>query len=393
MKIAIDIRVIGKKRTGDEAVFFNLVKNLALIDAENEYLLLTDRSVENDLALKGSIALLNLPKNFSLVSLRENGTNKFFWNAWVLPRYLRNNPADILQVQYITPFFVPKKIRIATIVHDVSFKVYPRLIGMMDRFFLNTLMPMSFKRADRIIGVSKFTAQEIVRHYDIDPGKVDWVHNAVGDNFSEKISSEKMEEVRKKYDLPRKFILYIGTLQPRKNLPALIEAYVKLPVGKRDGIKLVLAGGKSHNFDQEIERYIEDYSLQDHVFMPGFIAEEDKPALFKSAHVFCFPSLYEGFGIPILEAMTLGVPTLASRIPPHLEVAGNSILFFDPGKAQDFTDRLAEASFDESLRGRLSENERIQAEKFSWHKTAQKMLEIYLKMADDRRIDKTGVQK
>lgn len=377
MRIAIDIRNIGKKRTGDEVVFFNLVKNLSVIDKENEYLLLTDRDPRKDADLRESIDSLHLAPNFKVISLRDGGAGKIFWNAWILPRYLRRNPVDILQVQYITPFFVPKKIKIATIVHDVSFKVFPKLIGKVDLFFLTMLIPRSFKRADRIIGVSRFTAREIIERYRIDPEKVDWIHNAVADSFLESHPRERLEAVRKKYGLPQNFILYIGTLQPRKNLPALIEAYVRIPTEKRGYCKLVLAGGRGHNFDRRIDEFIKSYSLQDYVIMPGFIDEADKPLLMKLARVFCFPSLYEGFGIPVLEAMTLGVPVLASNIPPHLEITEEAALLFDVAKADDFTEKLTQIMTKEDLRLSLSQKGLAQAAKFSWRNTAEKMLAIY----------------
>lgn len=378
MKIAIDIRNIGKGRTGDEVVFFNLVKQFALLDTVNEYLLLTDRKVEGDNLLQESLENLHLPANFSVVSLGEKGINKFFWNAWILPKYLRTHPVDILQVQYITPFFVPKKIKIVTIVHDVSFNVFPKLIGKVDLFFLKILMPLSLRRADKIVGVSKFTVSEIKKYYPIiKEEKLEWIHNAVADNFAMDISPAQLEAVRKKYNLPQKFILYIGTLQPRKNLPALIEAYVKIPTEKRAGLKLVLAGGKGRNYDTQIDEFIESYSLQSEVLLPGFIDEIDKPALFKLAHVFCFPSVYEGFGIPILEAMALGVPTLASNIAPHLEIIEDSALSFDVNNPVNFSEKLTQIVFDEYLRTDLVQKELQQSEKFSWQKTAQKMLEIY----------------
>jgi glycosyltransferase involved in cell wall biosynthesis len=377
MKIAIDIRNIGKGRTGDEVVFFNLVKQFALLDTVNNYLLLTDRKVNGDSLLQESLDILHLPVNFSVVSLGEKGVNKFLWNAWILPKYLRTHPVDILQVQYITPFFVSKKIKIVTIVHDVSFKVFPELIGKLDLFFLKILMPLSLRRADKIIGVSKFTVSEIKKYYLIKEEKLEWIHNAVADNFAVDISPEQLEVIRKKYNLPPKFILSIGTLQPRKNLPALIEAYVKIPSEKRAGIKLVLAGGKGRNYDTQIDKFIKNYSLQTEVLLPGFIDETDKPALFKLAHVFCFPSLYEGFGIPILEAMTLGVPTLASNIAPHLEIIDNSTLLFDVKNPTDFAEKLTRIVSDEYLRTNLMQKELQQAAKFSWQQTATKMLGIY----------------
>lgn len=380
MQIAIDIRNIGKGRTGDEVVFFNLVKSFSVLDKENEYVLLTDRDPGQDKNLQESIEALQLSSNFKIINLRNRGANKFFWNAWVLPKYLRAHPVDILQVQYITPFFVPKKIKIVTIVHDVSFKAFPQLIGKWDLFFLNTLIPMSLRRADKIIGVSQFTAQEIIKYYKADPKKIDWVHNAVAENFFEVYSYEQIEAVRKKYDLPEKFILYIGTLQPRKNLPALIEAYVKMASEKRKDLKLVLAGGMGHNFDGQIKEFIQNYSLQEHVLLPGFIDETDKPILIKLAHAFCSPSVYEGFGITILEAMVLQVPVLASNIPPHIEVAGDAVLFFDVNNPSDFTQKLTMIVSDEMLRADLREKEALRAKNFSWEKTAQKMLQIYQEM-------------
>lgn len=380
MRIAIDSRNIGKKRTGDEVVFFNLAKNFSASDGENEYVLLTDRNPEKDADLRESIRRMQLGPNFKVVNLCEGGANRFVWNAWTLPRYLRKNLVDILLVQYITPFFVPKKIKIATIVHDVSFKVFPQLIRKSDLFFLSLLIPMSLRRADRIIAVSRFTAEEIIKYYKIEKKKVVWIHNAVGENFLEDCPYEQVEAVRKKYALPEKFILYIGTLQPRKNLPALIEAYVKMSNEKRGDLKLVLAGGKGHNFDSQIEDFIKSYSLQEHVYLPGFIDEADKPALIKAAHVFCYPSLYEGFGIPILEAMTLGVPVLASDIPPHVEVTAGAALLFDVNDPADLTEKLARIASDEMLRTQLKEKEASQMKNFSWRKTAEKMLEIYREM-------------
>lgn len=380
MKIAIDIRNVGKGRTGDEVVFFNLVKQLALLDLTNNYLLLTDRKVDGDNLLQESLESLYLPANFSVVSLGEKGVNKFLWNAWVLPKYLRAHPVDILQTQYITPFFVSKKIKIITIVHDVSFEVFPKLIGKADLFFLKILIPMSLRRADKVIGVSEFTVSEIKKYYHIADEKLEWIHNAVADNFTVDIPLTQLETVRKKYNLPQKFILYIGTLQPRKNLPALIEAYIKIPTEKRAGIKLVLAGGKGKNYDTQIDEFIKNYSLQAEVLLPGFIDEKDKPALFKLAYVFCSPSLYEGFGITILEAMTLGIPTLASNIAPHLEIIDDAVLSFDVNNFADFSEKLTEIVFDEYLRDGLVRKELQQAAKFSWRKTAQKTLEIYNKL-------------
>lgn len=377
--IGIDIRNIGKKRTGDEVVFFNLTKNLALIDRKNNYKLFTDITDEETLYNIKCRLEIEDKNNFELVSLET--ANKFTWNFWTLPRYLRKNRLDIYLTQYITPFFAPRSTKIITIIHDISFNFYPQFIKWMDLFFLKLLIPRSLKRADKIVGVSRFTRDEIIKFYKINPEKVEWMHNAVSEDFlAGDISEEKIKTVREKYNLPKEFILYLGTLQPRKNIVALLEAY-NLNREKLGEIKLVVAGGKGHNFDKNIDRYIKKYKLKDCVMMPGYIAEEDKAALIKSASIFCFPSFYEGFGIPILEAMSLGVPVIASDIPPHREIAGEAALYFNPDISGELAGKMVELANNHTLKESLVSEESRQVQKFSWQKSAEKMLEIFNKLA------------
>jgi len=377
MKIGIDIRLIGKNQTGSEAVFFNLVRNLARIDRENEYKLFTDVTEEEALGKIRSDLAITGKKNIEIVSL--GASNRFVWNFWALSRYLTRNPVDAYLTQYITPWFVPEEIKIATIIHDISFNFYPQLIKKTDLFFLKTLIPASLRRANRIIGVSRFTRDEIIKYYKVDPKKVDWIYNAVSDEFkAQDISREKIDLIKKKYALPEKYILYIGTLQPRKNLPVLIEAYGKIR-GEVAGYKLVLAGGRGHNFDDKIIETVEKNGLSDQVILPGFIEEDDKAASIAGADVFCFPSLYEGFGIPILEAMSVGTPVVASRILPHEEIAQGSVAFFDPENPEELSEKLLEAIGNTAWREKLIAGGRRQVEKFSWQETSNKMLNILKK--------------
>lgn len=384
MKIGIDIRLIGKKQTGSEAVFFNLTKNLARLDSENEYKLFTDITDKNILEkIKKDLEITD-KNNFEIISLPTK--NKFSWNFWTLSVYLRKKPVDVYLTQYITPWFVPRKIKIVTIIHDISFNFYPQFIKFWDLFFLKNLIPKSLKRADKIIAVSKFTQDEIIKYYKVDPKKADWFHNAVSEDFSaQDISEEKIRAVKKKYDLPERYILYIGTLQPRKNIPALIEAFallkVELDLGlKFNYLKLVVAGGKAHNYDKLIDEVTKKNNLTEDVFFPGYINEEDKAAIMKGADVFVFPSFYEGFGMPIIEAMSLGVPTIISDIPPHKEIANNATLYFKPEIPGELTQKIKEIITNDMVRDSLSKNGRVQAEKFSWQKSAEKMLGIFSQM-------------
>lgn len=376
MRIGIDIRNIGKKRTGDEVVFFNLVKNLALIDNRNEYRLLTDISDEKIIMdIEQRLGIVN-KDNFRVISLKT--TNKFTWNLWTLPNYLRFHPVDIYQTQYITPFFVSRQVKIVTIIHDISFVFYPQLIKIADLFFLRTLIPWSLRRADKILAVSEFTENELLEYYGIERKKVDHVYNAVSDDFlNSRYSKEELEKIRQKYGLPEKFILYMGTMQPRKNLSMLIEGFSRIK-NELGGAKLVLAGNRSgHNFDTAIDAILAKSGVGGDVIFPGYVADEDKAAVYKLARVFCFPSLYEGFGIPVLEAMSQGVPVAASNISGLREAAGSAALLFDPRNLDDLSKKLYTCFVDETTRKNLITEAALKVGFFSWEKTARKTLEIY----------------
>ena len=373
MKIGIDIRLIGKNRTGDEVVSFNLTKELARIDTDHRFELFTDETDGDKLAEIGKWLGIDGKENFKIVSLETK--NRFSWNFWDLQKYLRKNPVDVYLTQYITPFFVPKNIKIVTIIHDISFNFFPQFIKKSDLLFLKTLIPLSIERADLVLGVSEFTRDEIIKFYKTDPKKVDFFHNAVSEDFkNQDVSEEKLVEVRKKYGLPEKFILYLGTLQPRKNIPFLIESYAKIK-DKISDTNLVLVGNRqAHNFDIRIDEAIRKHNLEESVVFPGFVDEQDKAAVYKSAHVFAFPSLYEGFGIPILEAFEMKTPVLAADIPSLREVGGDAASFADPKSIDKFSKALYDISIDENLRGGLVARGRERTGHFCWEKTARKLL-------------------
>jgi glycosyltransferase involved in cell wall biosynthesis len=378
MKIGIDIRPIGKKRTGDEAYFFGLVKNLAIIDKKNEYFLYTDCDPEQDFDLKKEIGRLELGKNFKVIFLKS--PNRFCWNAWVLPLCLRRNPVDIFHTQYIAPFWLPKKVKLVLTIHDISFNFFPQFIKFSDLFFLRTLIPRSLKMARMIIAVSEFTRQEIEKFYKISAEKIAAVYNGADfERFNKRINTRRMEEIRRKYKLPEKFVLYIGTLQPRKNIPVAIEAMGTLrDKHKMSGIRMVVAGNrKAHNFDPKIDKTIKNLQLGSEVVFSGWIDEDDKPALFQLADCFVFPSLYEGFGIPIVDAMAAGTPVVCSDIPVFREIAGDAALFSDPRDSGEYAKMISKAIEDEEIKNNLIQKGLTQAKKFTWRGSAEKILRIY----------------
>jgi glycosyltransferase involved in cell wall biosynthesis len=383
MKIGIDIRNIGRKRTGDETVFLQLVKNLALLDRENEYFLFLDKRTPEELTEAAERLGVKGCANFQFIQLPAK--NKFDWNLFVLPRALRRFGIDIYHTQYIVPFFLPRRLKVVTHVHDVSFRVYPEYIHWKDRLFLALLMPYSLWRADRVVAVSEFTRAEIVRFYRLPPEKVVVIPNALGEEFLQDEAGANPEAVRRKYCLPEKFFLYVGTLQPRKNIPSLVRAYAEARKQLPDTV-LVLGGNRAgHNFDTRIDEVIRELSLEGAVLFPGYIAQADLPALMRAAQVFVFPSLYEGFGIPILEAMSQQVPVVVSDIPSLREVGGEAAAFVDTASLDSFSKTLYNVFIDSELRERMIAQGLTRVQCFSWFDGARELLELYKSLKEASR--------
>ncbi len=375
MKIAIDIRNIGRQRTGSEVVVLHMTKYLLQADQENTYFLLTD--TDDDKILTGVRKKLDLvdKKNALIVSLKAK--NKFVWAAHTAPRWIRSNNPDIYHTEYIVPFFVPRTTKLVTHIHDVSFKPYRSMISKKDILFLDMLIPWTLQRADQVISVSDFTTREIIKYYPFAKGKITTIYNAVGDTFQKKADADAIAHVRKTYDLPEKFIFSLGTMQPRKNIPLLIAAFARIS-NKLPEIHLVLSGKRGHNFDDTIDQVIKTTpTITQKIHFTGFIDDQDLPAVYAAAEVFAFPSLYEGFGLPLLEAFSQSVPVIASDTPVFHEIADKSAQFTDPHSVDGFANSLYDVCIGKKLREQLivAGNERIAT--YNWRKTADEIVALY----------------
>lgn len=384
IKIAIDIRNIGRNRTGSETVVLQLVKHLLQIDSENQYKLLTDTNETQVLNYINEHLELSDKKNVEVITLKTR--NKFTWAAWTVWQWAKKNPVDIYHTEYILPFFMPKSIKLITHIHDVSFKVYRKLISWKDIFFLDIFIPWSIGRADKVVAVSQFTKDEIEKYYPNSRGKTELIYNAVADDFAEhlknpEIKKQQIKQVREKYNLPERYILALGTMQPRKNIPFLVKSYSKI-YKQLDGVKLVLVGKKAHNFDTEIEKLIEksDDNFRKNVMFTGYVDENDKASVFAGAEVFAFPSLYEGFGIPPLEAIHCGTPVVISNISVHTEVFKDTVEYFNPFDIDQCAEVLYDVISNIDMRIKLVEKAFELKNKFSYEKSAEKFLSLILKM-------------
>ncbi len=373
--IAIDNRLTGRNRTGDEAVFLNLTRELLRIDRENRYLLLTDRNgrdVLSDLSVS-----LGITENGNAEIVPLPGANRFFWNLLSVPFFLLRNQIDIFHTQYILPIFIPKRTKVVAHIHDVSFRTFPDLIGRKDRLLLSFFIPKTCRRSDILVSPSEFTRREIVERYGIPKEKVAVVPNAVSPDFLRSVSDIEIVRVRRKYGLPEKFLLSVGTLQPRKNLPLLIRAFARIR-DRIPGFQVVLTGNRlAHHFDAGIDAAIDETHLGSAVVFPGFIEQVDLPAVYASATGLVFPSRYEGFGIPILEAFSAGIPVSASNIPPFREVGGDAVLFFAPGDIVGCAESLYTLLTNETTRERLKQLGRERLPEYSWEKSARVLFSCY----------------
>lgn len=377
--VAIDIRLIGRKRTGDETVFRNLVSVLVRRRDETiRYLLLTDRTEESELDELRTILGVNESADVTLVPLRAS--NRFLWNLFVLPRFLMTTPVDIFHTQYILPAFIPRRTNIVTHIHDISFRRFSEYISWTDRIFLGCFIPRTMRRSDLLVTPSRFTKDEIVAAYGVPPERVTVVPNAADSRFSDPVSEEDIERVRQKYDLSKRFILSVGTMQPRKNIPTLIRAFHELRK-RTPEYSLVLVGGRGgHNYDREIEHIIRARDLGEAVHFPGYVDDADLPAIYAAARLLVLPSRYEGFGVPIIEALAAGTPVIASDIPPFREVGGEAVRYFPLDDIAVLTDTMYTFSMDTDARKRALSLGQERSRVFSWESSADTLMRAYLSL-------------
>lgn len=375
--VAIDIRLIGRKRTGDETVFRNLVSALLRRKHENiHYLLLTDRTDEKELRRIRIVLGVEESGHATLISLPTR--NRFTWNLFTLPRFLMMTPVDIFHTQYILPAFIPRRTKIVAHIHDISFKRFPEYIDWKDRLFLNCLIPRTMRRSDLIVVPSDFTRDEIKRVYGLPNDRVATVPNAADERFSEPVSEEMIRRVREAYSLPEYFILSVGTMQPRKNISTLIRAFDDFRK-RTPEYSLVLVGGRGgHNYDRDIEHVIRERGLERSVLFPGYVEDIDLPAIYAASRIFVFPSRYEGFGVPIIEAFGSGTPVIASDIPPFREVGRDAVRYFPLDDIAVLTDTMYTLSMNTDARERASSLGRERARVFSWNHSADRLEQAYV---------------
>ena len=291
---------------------------------------------------------------------------KKMWTQFALPLNLFLSPKKpdvFFSPSHYAPRFSPVPTAIS--IMDLSYIHFPELFTKHDLYQLVNWTKYSAKNARKIFTISNFSRDDIIKTYGKDPKDVITTYLGIKQVLS-------MEELKKKFGIDGNYILFVGTLQPRKNITKLIEAFSKL---KTKNIKLIIVGKKGWLWE-EIIQAPEKYNVTDRVKFLDFVSDEDLPSLYKHATCFVLPSLYEGFGLPVLEAMKYGCPVIISNVSSLPEVGGDAAFYFDPQNTDEIAQKIDQVVSDKNLRQEMIEKGYNQVKKFSWEKTAKQTLEV-----------------
>jgi glycosyltransferase involved in cell wall biosynthesis len=267
-----------------------------------------------------------------------------------------------------------RNVKTVMTVHDLIFKLYPEHHKRLNYWFLNAAMPLFVKRADAIIAISESTKRDLITHYGTSPDKITVIYEAAAPHFQPQ-SAEQVEAVRKKYKLPEKFIVVVGTIEPRKNYTRLLDAMLELRKDNPD-LYLVVVGSKGWLYEPFMQR-IEELGAGEWVIFPGYVVDEDLPAVYAGATLMVMASVYEGFGLPILEAMASGVPVASSNTASLPELGGEAAIYFDPLSVESMVETIRGVLTDQTKQAAMREQGFQQAATFSWDKAARETLNVY----------------
>jgi glycosyltransferase involved in cell wall biosynthesis len=276
--------------------------------------------------------------------------------------------------------FVSNKAKIVSTVHDLSPLILPELHTRVNHGFFEKKIHYIQTYPQTLIAVSEHTKQDVVERLDIPAERIHVVYNGVDPHYRPLADCEEIKRVINKYKLPGTgYILHVGTLEPRKNLVRLIKAYAMVQAQFQESLPpLVLAGGKGWLYE-DIFKSVAQLGLQQSIIFTGFVADEDLPALFNGALFFVYPSLYEGFGIPVLEAMACGLPVITSNVSALPEITGDAALLIDPLQVDSIAAALQTLLESSTLRTTLQQAGLARARRFSWERAAQETMMIYQK--------------
>ncbi|MFQ5456260.1 MAG: glycosyltransferase family 4 protein [Nitrospirota bacterium] len=361
--IAVLMETIGGPRTYG----YNLLKSLSSIDNENRYLVFTD-NIDSFNNLGVEPVLVRLESLYALL----------LWDYLKLPYYITKHKIDIFHhTKNIVPLFT-SRISVVTI-HDLAPFIFPETFPIHHRIYLQRNMLRVSTHAERIITVSQNSKKDIINILKVDEKKIDVVYNGISDRFREIKDSGLISGVRDKYNLWDKIILYVGTIQPRKNVDILIKVFHSLKRENKIEHKLVIVGREGW-LSKPMHLLIRELNLEGEVFLAGSIPDEELPIFYNMADIFVYLSSYEGFGLSILEAMACCTPVIASNISSIPEVVGDSGILVNPKDLNEIKEAIIRLISDRNLHNYYCQKGIERAGHFSWDRSAKEVIKVYNKL-------------
>lgn len=371
MNIAIDLRpLMSGKISGVETYIIGMLKALFELDSKNNYTLWYNTYKDVDIS--------HFPTDYPNVKIKRTRIPNKILNIslsifrWPKIDHLIGEKIDIIWVPDPRPTPVSSNCKKICTFHDLSFEDFKYSFNLKTRLWHKILCPKKeAKEADHIVSVSNFTKSQLVDEYDIDDKKISVIYEAAADHLTPLNFPKSFDIIKRKYNLPNQYFLCLSTLEPRKNISGIIKAYLSWQNGNSSDIALVIAGKQYPEIFSNLN--IKKNSL---IYMTGYIDEDDKALLYQHSFTFLFPSLYEGFGLPILEAMKCGTPVITSDSTSIPEVAGGAAMLVNPNKTDEIKRAMDTIYRDETLRDNLIKKGFKRAGEFSWGKAAKELKEL-----------------
>ncbi len=377
MRFSVDAHAIGCHLTGNEVYIRNLLNEFAHLDQDSHVVAYISKPNAPEF----------IPKRFETRWVSDNPYKRL---AWDMPRHVAHDHPDLLHVQYTGP--LGTSVPLVVSIHDVSYLEHPEYFSTFRATQLKLTVKRTAERAAKILTPSEFSKTAIMRHYGIEDERVVVVPNAVSSQFVPMDRNQAQARIQRKLGIPAPFVLTIGDLQPRKNHMGLLHAFEQVIASHPKLPHHLVFAGKETWYSPRLHEAVAKSKVADRIHFTGFVEDEDVVTLYGACDLFVYPSFYEGFGLPILEAMACGRAVACSNATAMPEVAGSAALLFDPKNTEEMAHMICDALLNPDVRTRLELLGPQHAATFSWEKAAAETLNVYYEVAGAARRVEVAVK-